>query len=104
MLWHEGHFLDPRKKLDYVRRFLVDELEDFYSKSRFCLPQIGFSLTTRCTLHCQDCIALSPLFENPELHKNFYSHGPRLQRFLSGSSMPLPPGLDGIKRLFSARR
>ena len=99
MLWHEGHFLDPRKKLDYVRRFLVDELEDFYSNSRFCLPQIGFSLTTRCTLHCQDCIALSPLFENPELHKNFTHMDLGFSDFKRELDA-VTAGVDGIKRLF----
>lgn len=98
MLWHEGHFFDPRKKLAYVRQFLQMELADYYDRGVFVLPQIGFSLTTRCTLRCRNCIALSPLFENPHIqgfcHEmlSFVDYKAQLDRLLAG--------VDGIKRLF----
>lgn len=98
MLWHEGHFPDPRKKLEHVRAHLADELADYYERGLFVIPQIGFSLTTRCTLRCQHCIALSPLFEQPAgarfTHEmlSFEDYKAQLDELLAG--------VDGVRRLF----
>lgn len=97
MLWREGHFQNPRRKLEIVRQNLDKEFADYYERNLFILPQIGFSLTTRCTLHCRHCIALSPLFENPDFpfdHEmlTFEDFRQQLDTLLSG--------VDGIKRLF----
>lgn len=99
MLWREGAFPNPKDKLAHVRAFLAEELEKYYAQGQFHIPQIGFSLTTRCTLRCQDCIALSQLFENTDHSANFgyidtsidkYKHA--LDRIINS--------VDGIKRLF----
>lgn len=98
MLWHEGHFLNPAKKLAYVKEYLAEELEDYYARGRFILPQIGFSLTTRCTLRCKNCIALSPLFWHPE-NKNFKHEMLSFPDFKAQLDRLLA-GADGLRRLF----
>ncbi|MDR2743634.1 MAG: radical SAM protein [Desulfovibrio sp.] len=99
MLWREGRFPNPREKLRHVRKFLADELEDFYEKGRFVLPQIGFSLTTRCTLRCRDCIALSPLFENRVPGRTF-RHSDLTAGEFRRELTAIADGVDGVKRLF----
>ncbi|MDR2668939.1 MAG: radical SAM protein [Desulfovibrio sp.] len=99
MLWREGTFHNPKEKLRYVKAFLVEELEDFYEKGRFVLPQIGFSLTTRCTLRCRDCIALSPLFEDRRLGRTFTHIDVTADEFRRELTA-IADSVDGIKRLF----
>jgi organic radical activating enzyme len=99
MLWREGSFHDPKDKLRYVRKFLAEELENFYEKKQFILPQIGFSLTTRCTLRCRDCIALSPLFESGQPHGGFTHMDLTFEEFRRELGA-IADSVDGIKRLF----
>ncbi len=99
MLWREGHFLQPQKKLEYVRRFLEIELEAFYERHHFCLPQIGFSLTTRCTLQCRDCIALSPLYDEPGRARDFVHRETSFADYRKELDL-LAASVDGCKRLF----
>ncbi len=97
MLWREGRFHNPKDKLRYVRTFLAEELENFYEKGQFVLPQIGFSLTTRCTLRCRDCIALSPLFD--EARPSFIHIDQNAAAYRSELAR-IADGVDGVKRLF----
>lgn len=97
MLWREGHFQDPRKKLAITRKNLDREFASFYDENQFILPQIGFSLTTRCTLRCRHCIALSPHFENPGLP--FAHHTLSFEAFKRQLDTVLS-GVDGLRRLF----
>lgn len=97
MLWREGRFHDPKDKLGYVRSFLAEELENFYEKGHFILPQIGFSLTTRCTLRCRDCIALSPLFDEA---RPGFTHIDQTAEAFKRELALIADSVDGIKRLF----
>jgi organic radical activating enzyme len=99
MLWREGSFHNPKDKLRYVRKFLAEELENFYEKGLFILPQIGFALTTRCTLRCRDCIALSPLYDQQRLGKKFDHIDLTIDECRRELSL-ITNSVDGVKRLF----
>lgn len=62
MLWKRGHFIPPPKKKHMEKTFLLEEIENFYSKRQINLPQLQFAVTTRCTLRCKNCNAYSPRF------------------------------------------
>ena len=60
----EGKFLNPLKKDEYIEQFIKEEIENFYEKNILNIPQIEFSITTKCTLKCKECCALIPKFNN----------------------------------------
>lgn len=96
MLWREGSFPNPRRKDELVRQFLEAELKDYYERGIFRLPQLGFSLTTRCTLRCRHCIALSQLFE----HKGHFSHFTLTFADFRRQLDAILAGVDGIRSLY----
>jgi hypothetical protein len=99
MLWREGRFPNPRHKIRYVQKFLETERENFHEKGEFHLPQIGFALTTRCTLLCRDCIALTPLF-NSGAREPQYRHIDLGIDDFKRDLTALTRSVDSVKRLF----
>ncbi|GHU82998.1 hypothetical protein FACS189468_7770 [Spirochaetia bacterium] len=74
MLWKRGKFLLPRDREKHINNFVMEEIENFYQKKEFNLPQIQFVVTTRCTLKCRDCNFFVPYFDqkksSPDLTLN----------------------------------
>jgi organic radical activating enzyme len=99
MLWREGYFPNPQKKLTFIKKFLENEIKDFYADGKFHIPQIGFALTTRCTLLCKDCIALSPMFNTREGKLTYKHVDLQFKNFQQELNM-LTESVDSIKRLF----
>ncbi len=64
MWFKEGKFLNPLKKEQILNEFTNEEIENFYLKNKFSIPQIEYAITTRCTLKCSQCNALIPKFNN----------------------------------------
>ncbi len=64
MWYKEGKFLNPQKKDFYIESFIKEEIENFYEKNIFNIPQIAYCITTKCTLKCRDCNALIPKFNS----------------------------------------
>jgi hypothetical protein len=62
MFWRRGSFLPPHKKEQYLTRFMVEEIDDFYERQILRLPSVQFAVTTRCTLRCRDCSVMIPRF------------------------------------------
>lgn len=60
MWFKEGHFINPMKKDAIIETYINEEKEQFFEKKIFNMPQIEFSITTKCTLKCKDCCALIP--------------------------------------------
>lgn len=60
MWFKEGKFLNPLKKDEHLKNFINEEIENFYEKDIFNIPQLELCLTTKCTLKCKDCCALIP--------------------------------------------
>ena len=64
-MWEKkGKFLNPLKKDIYIEEFLKEEIENFYEKNILNIPQIEFSITTKCTLKCKECCAFIPKFND----------------------------------------
>lgn len=68
MLWKRGHFILPPKKKLMEKVFLLEEIENFYTRRQINLPQLQFAVTTRCTLRCKNCNAYSPRFGHGTPH------------------------------------
>lgn len=68
MLWKRGDFILPQKKKLMEKNYLLEEIENFYSRRQINLPQLQFAVTTRCTLRCQNCNAYSPRFGHGTPH------------------------------------
>ena len=62
MNFKEGKFINPLKKQKYIEEYVKEEIDNFFNKNEFNIPQIEFCLTTQCTLKCKDCCALMPPF------------------------------------------
>lgn len=62
MLWKRGSFIPPWRKKLFEKNFLLEEIDNFYNKQKMNLPQLQFSVTTRCTLRCRNCNAYVPFF------------------------------------------
>jgi organic radical activating enzyme len=73
MLWHRGKFLHPKDREKHIQDYLNEEVENYYEKKEFNMPQIQFVVTTRCTLKCRDCNFFVPYFnkEKPSLDLTF---------------------------------
>jgi organic radical activating enzyme len=68
MLWRRGKFIPPHQKDHVNQQFFIEEIENFYEKGQLNLPQIQFSITTRCNLRCRYCNAFMPKFSDTAEH------------------------------------
>ena len=48
---------------EYIEQFTNEEIDSFYNKNEFNMPQTRFIVTTKCTLKCADCNFLIPYFQ-----------------------------------------
>lgn len=62
MNFKEGKFINPMKKNEYIKKYVQEEIVNFFEKGELNIPQIEFCLTTQCSLKCKDCCALMPSF------------------------------------------
>lgn len=72
MWFKEGKFLNPKNQWQYINEFAKKEIENFYEKKLFVMPQLEVSITTKCTLRCKECCAFIPKFNQ---------HGHRVMSF-----------------------
>jgi organic radical activating enzyme len=70
MLWRRGTLLHPKDRDKFISDFMIEEIEAFYQKNEFTLPQIQFAVTTRCTLKCKDCNFFLPYFNKQKTSKD----------------------------------
>jgi organic radical activating enzyme len=70
MLWRRGKLLHPKNRNTIIHDFVLKEIEAFYQKNEFNLPQIQFAVTTRCTLKCKDCNFFLPYFNKTKNQKD----------------------------------
>lgn len=68
MLWRRGKFIPPSLREKTRQQFLAEEISAFYEKGKLNLPQLQFSVTTRCTLRCKNCNAYIPFFGKSAPH------------------------------------
>lgn len=68
MLWRRGRMILPQHRARVMQEFLQEEMEDFFARGIFRIPQIQFLLTTRCSLRCKNCNAYMPSFGAPRGH------------------------------------
>lgn len=68
MLWRRGRMILPPHRARVMQEFLQEEMEDFFSKGIFRIPQLQFLLTTRCSLRCKNCNAYMPYFGGSRGH------------------------------------
>lgn len=68
MLWRRGRMIPPPHRTRALRQFLQEEMEDFFDKGIFRIPQLQFLLTTRCSLRCKNCNAYMPWFGESRGH------------------------------------
>ncbi len=64
LLFKKGKFINPMKKNEILKKYIEEEIENFYEKKLINIPQIEFCVTTKCTLKCKDCCALMPKFNH----------------------------------------
>lgn len=87
MFWRRGSFLPPHKKDIYIKKFLQEEEDQFYTEGIFTLPSVQFAITTRCTLRCQDCSVMIPRFADtdvPHIEMTFPQFRESLDTLLAG--------------------
>lgn len=87
MFWRRGSFLPPHKKDMYIKKFLQEEPERFYTEDIFNLPSVQFAITTRCTLRCQNCSVMIPRFADtdvPHIEMPFPQFRESLDTLLTG--------------------
>ena len=63
LFFKKGHFINLNDKNQYIEQSVKEEIENFYEKKEFNIPQIEFNITTHCTLKCKDCCAFIPKYE-----------------------------------------
>lgn len=71
MLWRRGRMILPPHRAHVRQEFLQEEMEDFFAKGIFRIPQLQFLLTTRCSLRCKNCNAYMPYFGGSRGHAHY---------------------------------
>ena len=91
MLWRRGQMILPPHRARVMQKFLQEEMEDFFDKGIFRIPQLQFLLTTRCSLRCKNCNAYMPWFGESRGHahhdispEDFRRHLERLSTAVTG--------------------
>lgn len=78
--WYEHRFMRPMKRIlnDYLQYryedrekecILEERMKNYYelvNNGKRVVPAINFMLTSRCTLNCRNCLALTPYFKGRE--------------------------------------